>query len=100
MSSLTKRNLKKKITKMSINEVISLIDIGIANGAIDAKDEDLVELAFLAQHQHERAGTKFAGMINEGRIALFFNALDTTVPLGTIVETIQVEGMLVCKKIK
>lgn len=99
MSLLTKRKLKAKITKLSIVEVLSLLDIQHVKGAVDAKDEDLVETAYLVQHQHERAASKFAQKIKEKRIAPFFNATDCPIPLGSLVEAIQLDDEIICKKL-
>jgi hypothetical protein len=102
MNELTKRGLKQKIVKMSITEVISLLDIKHYTGAVDVKNENIIEVAFLVQHPHERAGYKFAQMINNKRVVIFHNALDCPIPLGTRVEAIELESVraIVCKPIK
>jgi len=99
MSQLTKRKLRSKIIKTSIAEVLSLLDIGQARLAVYAKDEDLVEIAYLVQHEHERAAVKFAQLLQNHRVVTFFNALDCPIPLGDLVEVIVLENQIICKKL-
>lgn len=84
---------------MSVVEVLSLLDIKHVEGAVYVKDEDLIETAYLVQHQHERAATKFAQLIKDKRLIVFFNALDCPIPPGDIIEAIIVEATIVCKKL-
>lgn len=98
MNQLTKRKLKSRIIKTSIVEILSLLDIQHVKGAIDVKNEDLIDIAYLAQHEHERAGIKFVQLIKDGRLVLFFNALDCPIPLETVVEAIVLEDKVICKK--
>lgn len=80
-------------------ELLSLLDIKHVEGAVFVKDEDLVEVAYLVQHGHERAAIKFTQMINDGRLVAFFSALDSPIPLGSMVEAIVLENEVVCKKL-
>lgn len=80
-------------------EVLSLLDIKHVKGAVYVKDEDLIETAYLIQHEHDRAATKFAQMIRDERLVPFFNALDSPIPLGSIVEAIVLQDELICKKL-
>jgi len=101
MSVLTKRRLKAKITKRSVVELLSLLDIQHVKSVVSiGQQEDLIDIAYLVQHQHERAATKFAQLIKDKRVTLFFNAVDCPIPLGEMVESIMLEDIVVCKVLK
>jgi hypothetical protein len=97
---LTKRQLKQKIEKVKVAEVLSAIDIDHAKGAIDVGKEDLIDIAFIAQHKSEVAGSKFSSKLRMETIKIFFNFTDCPFLLGDKVQAIFLDDMIICKKVE
>ena len=97
---LTKRQLKQKISKTSIEEVISGLDLELAEHAVDVKDQDLIEVADMVQ-AHEGPKTKqFMRILSDKKIHVFHNFAECKIKPKTRIEMILIDDVYVLKVLK
>lgn len=100
--TVTRELLKRSIRETTVAEVNSALEARLIEHAVNVKDEDLTEIAFMIQKPDEgqtKEVVMFMKLMNDNRIQTFYSTNDCPFPPDGKVQVIHVDDTFVCKEI-